>query len=346
MKIAIAMSGGVDSTVATKLLLDQGHDLIGVTARIYRGEKGDPVERARETARYFGIEHRVIDLTEEFQEGIITEFCSQYLAGKTPSPCIRCNKKIKFGSLLSKAMELGCDMVATGHYAAINKTDGRFHISQAVDKKKDQSYFLFSLDQNQLSRVIFPLGIYTKEEIRDIAIRNDLPAASAQESQEICFIPDNDYKRFISEMSSQEATKSGDMVFTDGRVLKQHEGIYRYTVGQRRGLDISWSEPLYVVDIDAIENKITVGTREHLNKRGLMVGEISLQKAESLRGRRVYTKIRSTHSPKASALEEGENGTVKVLFDEPITQVSPGQAAVFYDEGGDILGGGWIIKAI
>ncbi len=346
MKIAMAMSGGVDSNVATKLLLDQGHDLIGVTARIYGEEKGNPVERARKTAEHFGIEHRVIDLSQEFEAEIMTQFCSEYLSGKTPSPCIRCNKKIKFGSLLQQSMDLGCDMLATGHYATVNKSHGRFHISRGADTKKDQSYFLFSLDQNQLSRVIFPLGEYSKEEIRRIAIDNNLPWASAEESQEICFIPDNDYKRFIEENMTGASPLEGDIIFTDGRVLKHHRGIYRYTVGQRRGLDISWTEPLYVVDIDPIENKITVGTREHLNKRGLIAGNISFQKAESLNNRRVYTKIRSTHSPKASIIEEGANSTVKVLFDEPITQVSPGQAAVFYDEEGDILGGGWIIKAI
>jgi len=346
MKIAVAMSGGVDSTVAAHLLQKEGHRVIGITAQIFSGDGIEVIEKSRSAAKFLGIEHYPLDLTSEFEKGIINNFCDEYLSGRTPSPCIRCNRFIKFGPILDLAMDLDCDMFATGHYASVGEYNGRFFISGATDPAKDQSYFLFSLKQKQLKKIRFPLADYTKEQIREIASKNNLPSASASDSQEICFIPDNDYKKFIHENSMGRKPEPGDIVGMDGTFFKKHEGIYRYTIGQRRGLGISYSEPLYVVDIDPVHNKIIVGTKEHLNKKGLIVENITLQKTENLHGLNVFTKIRSTHEAKASTIEIIEDGTLRVIFHSPITQVSPGQAAVFYDENKDVLGGGWIKQSI
>ncbi len=342
----MAMSGGVDSTTAAFLLKKQGYEVIGITAQMFGDEGVQVLEKAKITADSLGIEHHAIDLTGTFRNEVINQFCSEYLSGRTPSPCIRCNRFIKFGALLEYATDLGCEKLATGHYAMIKEQNGRHFISSGADKKKDQSYFLFFLEQDQLKRILFPLGEMTKEEIRKVAMENYLPSASASESQEICFIPDNDYKTFISKNTKLSPPEHGDIVGTDGTFFKKHDGIYRYTIGQRRGLGISYSEPLYVVDIVPDQNRVIVGTKEHLNRKGLIAEEIILQKAENLNGIRVYTKIRSTHSAKPSIVEVMDGNRVRVIFDEPITQVSPGQAAVFYDGDMDVLGGGWIKESI
>jgi len=350
MKVAIAMSGGIDSTVTALLLMEQGHEVTGITANMKTGippEKVNPfisdknIEDARAIAEKFSFPHHVLDISEDFYHQVISPFCSEYLKGRTPNPCINCNPSIKFKSLIEHALHLGCDMLATGHYAGISKTDkNRYYITRGKDPVKDQSYFLYRLSQNFLSKTLFPLGDYMKTEIRDIARKYELPIAEGPESQEICFIPDEDYARFITTMTGQ-TPPPGNIVNSKGIVLGRHKGIHRYTIGQRRGLGVSADAPLYVIRIDADSNSIIAGFREELNVNYCTAVNIHHMKELSLDGLKVLTKTRSTQSPVPALLEE--TGTaVKVTFEEEQQGISPGQAAVFYSNEGHLLGGGTI----
>ena len=358
MKIAVAISGGIDSSVAAVLLKNAGHEVVGVTAKILLCADMDGCEprydvccspesmkAAREIARAFAFPHVLLDVEEDFSREIINPFCSEYLAGRTPSPCIHCNARIKFRKLIEFAASLGCEKLATGHYARLGVTDsGRHYVSAGLDRNKDQSYFLFALGQDILRGVIFPLGDRRKEEIRMMASDLGLAVADRPESQEICFVQDNDYPRYI-ERRTGSIPPPGDIVSTGGKVLGRHRGIHRYTIGQRRGLGIAAERPLYVVGIDAARNVVIAGFREELFRSGLYARDITLMKAQSLDGIGALVKTRSTQRPFAATLSERDGG-VEVRFAEPQAGITPGQAAVFYDESGDVLGGGWIESAL
>jgi len=357
MRIAVAMSGGVDSSLTAILLQEQGHDIIGLTAKILMCEEMDgseprydvccspeSINDARRVALEAGFSHHIINVEDDFSHEIVDPFCGEYLRGRTPSPCIHCNARIKFRHLMDRAAELGCQALATGHYAGVGHTpEGRYYVTAGKDPVKDQSYFLFSLSQQILEYVIFPLGGYTKQDIRRMAREHSLHVAERPESQEICFIPDDDYPAYIQRHTGI-TPPPGDIVDTTGKVIGRHRGIHRYTIGQRRGLGIAAPHPLYVVEIDAENNTIIAGPREALNRDGLTAANISYMKTTSLHDIHARVKTRSTQTPFRASLTE-ENGEVRVLFDEPHTGITPGQASVFYDEKGDILGGGWIEKS-
>lgn len=354
MKIAVAMSGGVDSTMAAILLKEAGHEVTGITMELsatlvarYFGRSPDQAnaESARRIADSFGFPHQTVNLEEDFNSLVVSPFCREYLSGKTPNPCVRCNPTIKFGRLLEYARSLPCEKIATGHYARIRKTEsGRYYIAKSAETSKDQSYFLFMLSQESLRDIIFPLGEYTKDRVQRMSEERHLAVAKRPESQEICFIPDNRYADFI-ERTSEHAPGPGDIVDTGGRVIGRHRGIYAYTIGQRRGLGISSSRPLYVVGIDAEHNRIIAGFREDLENDALFATDIHYMKETNLSGLSVLVKTRSTQKPVAARLKE-EPGGILVSFKEPQTGISPGQAAVFYNDDMDVLGGGIIDRGI
>lgn len=358
MRIAVAMSGGVDSSVAALIMKDMGHEVVGITVKMLphaemEGSEppsdgcGSPesLHDASLLAGRHGFPHTVLDLEGEFSREVIGPFCDEYLRGRTPSPCIHCNARIKFKKILELSRTLGCEKLATGHYARLGRTEGgRFYVRRGVDDDKDQSYFLFSLSQDLLGELLFPLGEHRKNEIREFAKKMGVQAAERPESQEICFIPDDDYPGFI-ERRTGAVPPPGDIMDRKGRALGRHSGIHRYTIGQRRGLGISSDRPLYVLEIDAERNVVIVGRREDLLQKGLVADHLSYMKAASLDGLEVLIKTRSTQAPFQGRLEEC-GGEVHARFGEPQPGISPGQAAVFYDREGCILGGGWISRGL
>ncbi len=352
MKIAIAMSGGIDSSMAAVLLKEQGHEVIGITA-VLTGDQpshggplsSDAATDAKETADALGFRHHTIDLREDFSGFVIQPFCEAYRSGSTPNPCVECNVMIKFGKLMEASKALGCDKIATGHYVRLKPgTGGRLYLSMNRDRSKDQSYFLYRLSQEQLKNAVFPLGEYTKDEVRNLAARHNLAKRERPESQEICFIPDNDYPAFIAARACAPVME-GEIVDGAGRVRGTHRGIHRYTIGQRRGLGISSDRPLYVTGIDAPRNRIIVGGREELAVSAIILSGLALMKAGDLRGVRALVKTRSTQPPVWSLIRES-GGEIIAVFDDPQYGVSPGQSAVFYDEDRDLLGGGYIEGSI
>lgn len=375
--IAVAMSGGVDSSTTAALLKAQGHELVGFSMqlwnqrRINTGPDGealpsrccslDDLYDARTVAARIGFPFYVVNLETEFERDVVRPFVSNYLRGLTPSPCVACNSFLKFDQLVALAKKVGAEKVATGHYARVeyDEVRGRWLLLRALNRAKDQSYFLFELTQEQLSYALFPLGGFTKEDVRRIAAEAGLPTAQKPESQEICFIPDGDYARFIdrylaesrdesidSDVDSAEllpgALDPGDIVARDGSVLGRHEGIHRFTVGQRRGIGIAAPDPLYVIQIDAAHNRVVVGSRDDLLRSDMTVVRPNWIAIETLDGPLdVTVKIRSRSDEAAAVISPGNNGSVNVRFSEPQRAVTPGQAAVFYD-GDVVLGGGWI----
>lgn len=371
------MSGGVDSSTAAALLKREGHDLVGLSMQLWNqrrinlGPDGEPLPSrccslddlydARAVASRLGFPFYVVNLEKEFERDVVQPFVGNYLRGLTPSPCVACNSFLKFDKLVEMAKTVEASKVATGHYARVEYDEerGRWLLLRAVNRAKDQSYFLFELTQEQLSYALFPLGGYTKEEVRRIAEEAGLPTAQKPESQEICFIPDGDYARFIERYLAEEGEpeplsdrslagmkgrqpEGGEIVDRSGQVVGRHQGIHRYTVGQRRGLGIAAPDPLYVVQIDATRNRVLVGTSEDLLRREMVVERPNWIAFESLReSRRVTVKIRSRAEEAAAVISPRDAETVLVRFDEPQRAVSPGQAAVFYD-GEIVVGGGWI----
>jgi tRNA-specific 2-thiouridylase len=338
-RIMVAMSGGVDSSVTAALLQQQGHEVQGMTMRVWDGPVDVAVD-ARRVADQLGIPFHLVDLREEFQRRVVKPFCNEYLRGRTPNPCVLCNQAFKFRLLLEQAQALGADQLATGHYVRVLQREGRYLLAKGHSAHKDQSYFLFTLTQDQLSRVCFPLGEMNKDQVRDKARELQLSVAGKSDSQDICFIPDGDYIGFL-EGQCGSADRSGEIVHVDGQVLGRHEGTYRYTVGQRRGLGLAWTEPLFVVRIDAAQRQVVVGERHHLDARELIVSDCNWIIAEPFEPLRCRVRIRYRHREAPATVTVLGEGRCRVVFDEPEQGITPGQAAVFYEDD-LVLGGGWI----
>jgi tRNA-specific 2-thiouridylase len=349
MKIAVAMSGGVDSSVTAALLKQQGHDIIGITMRLFAPHSsgvGSAVHDAAVVAKHLDIPHHVADFAPGFSSLIISDFIEEYRAGHTPNPCVRCNRYIKFGLLLDKAHELGADLLATGHY--VSKTadpDSTCHLRTARNIGKDQSYFLYTLTQQQLQRVIFPLGtIESKDEVRRLAREFALPVAEKSDSQEVCFIPNDDYVAFL-EASDSFGSADGDIIHLNGQIVGRHHGTHRYTIGQRKGLGIAWSEPLYVTAIDSGRNVVVVGEQPHVYAAGLQAEGVSWIIAPPEEEFATTCKIRYRHQPVACRVRLLPGDHCEVRFDQPQKAVTPGQSLVFYGND-EVLGGGIIVKHV
>jgi tRNA-specific 2-thiouridylase len=352
MRIVVAMSGGVDSSVAAALLAEQGHDVIGLSMQLYDQRSGeqtwgscctlDDLNDARRVAAKIGFPHYIVNFERQFRDTVISNFVQEYAAGRTPIPCAHCNSDLKFSTLLDRARGLGADCVATGHYARVEQAgDRRWLLKRSADPDKDQSYFLFSLTQDQLARAVFPVGTLTKPEVRDQARRLELVVADKPDSQEICFIPDGDYASFVQRKAPAVA-RAGAIVDPRGRELGTHGGVHRFTIGQRKGLGIASTIPLYVLKIDADEGTVTVGAREALEQSRLTasaVNWISMDAPQSPTP--VAAQIRHRHKPAAGMVRALENGRAEMIFDEPQSAITPGQAVVFYDMD-TVVGGGWI----
>ena len=358
-RVVVAMSGGVDSSVAAALVKSAGYDTIGITLQLY--DHGEAVERkgaccagqdihdARSVAASLDIPHYVLDYESLFRESVIDNFADTYLSGHTPIPCVRCNETVKFKDLLTTARDLGAEALVTGHYIETSFNDGQWQMRRPVDEKRDQSYFLFSTTPEQLSFLRFPLAHLTKNEIREFAAKLALPVADKPDSQDICFVPNGDYATVIERLRP-DCSLPGEIVDMDGNILGQHQGVLHYTVGQRRGLGVAIGEPLYVVRIDADTRQVIVGPKDALARRTIMLDEVNWLGGEMLSDPiDVKVKIRSTGSPVRANLTLLQGQRAKVSLDIPEEGVSPGQACVFYgaDEGpaARVLGGGWIISA-
>ena len=346
------MSGGVDSSVAAYLLKEQGYEVLGVTMITLpkdlpgAGEGSDaanPAKEAKRVADALGISHDTIDFTKEFRQNVMDYFVQEYLAGRTPNPCVVCNKKVKWDSLIEKGRELGAELVATGHYAKIDRLgNGRYAFKKASFQEKDQTYVLYGLTQEQLQMARLPLGDYSKEEIRGIAAKIGLDVANKKDSQENCFIPDNDYGRFITEYG-ETSIRPGNFVDKDGKILGQHKGIIHYTIGQRKGLNIALGKPVFVTAIDKEKNEVVLGEQEDVFHTTLYADQLNFMSIPDLdRPMRVWTKIRYNHKGAWARIEKVEVDRVKVTFEEPVRAITPGQSVVFYD-GEYVLGGGTIL---
>ena len=347
-RIVVAMSGGVDSSLAAAIAVERGYEAIGVTMHLSGSASRccslEDAEDARRVAQSLGIRFLVANYADRFQSEVIDRFADAYLAGRTPIPCVACNKKFKFDYLLARAQVFGASRVATGHYARIgtDPTTGLRRLLRARDANKDQSYFLFQLDQDQLTRAWFPLGDMMKSEVRERAQRLGLATASKPESQEICFVPDGDYAAVVEKLRPQALKQGGEIVDRCGRVLGRHGGVHRFTVGQRRGLGISAERPLYVTRIDAARRRVVVGELDELQAKGARVDAVSWI-AGAVPGHPVRARVQIRHrdAGEMATVEPGPGRCVRVVFDQPVRAVAPGQAAVFYD-GDSVLGGGWI----
>ncbi len=354
-KVVVAMSGGVDSSVAAAILKEEGYQVIGVTMHIWLRDKPEyeanrfggccglsAVEDAKRVANKLGIPHYVMNFRDIFARKVIAHFCREYSLGRTPNPCIRCNQYIKFDALLNRAIGLEADFVATGHHARVEMGSGRYLLKKGIDQRKDQSYVLYTLTQEQLEHTLFPIGNFTKTRVREIARELELPVAAKPESQEICFISDNDYPKFLREFVPQ-AVKTGPILDRQGNTLGEHQGILFYTIGQRKRLGISAKEPLYVTAIVHERNAIVVGGKEELYGTELVASGlnwISLKKLKQPITAKV--KIRYLHNEAEAEITPVNEDKVQIRFEEPQIAITPGQAVVFYD--GDIVIGGGTIE--
>ncbi len=359
-RILMAMSGGIDSTVAAMLLIDKGYELEGVTFRSYDNistacmekETGccnvDSIFEAKEIADKFGFPHQILDIRKHFEDTVIDNFIAEYLAGRTPNPCVVCNSSIKWGEIVNKADELSCDYIATGHYANIIEENNRFFIQKGKDTSKDQSYFLWNLSQDNLRRTMFPLGNLTKTEVRKIALEKGFVKLSKKrESQEICFIPDNNYRRFLRENvpDYDKKFKPGDFVDTSGKILGQHKGYPNYTIGQRKGLEIAVGYPLYVNKIIPETNTVVLGTRDELKSKIFYVENFNIMKYKTLPDNlEVLAKIRYRNNGDTAVITKENDKLLRVEYYNPVESITPGQSAVFYEN--DYLIGGGIIKYV
>lgn len=344
-RVAVGMSGGVDSAVAALLLKQQGYDVVGVTLHTLGAVSSDE-EDSRRTCEMLGIEFRSYDCSSVFKEKVIDAFVDSYLEGKTPNPCIECNRHVKFAMLIKAADELGAEMIATGHYAFVEKLDnGRYTVRKATQTGKDQTYMLYKLTQEQLARTIMPLGKFSKDEIRKMAEEADLSVAHKGDSQEICFVTDGRYSDFVAENTDKEVPGEGDFVDVEGNVLGKHKGIYQYTVGQRKGLGIALGYPAFVVRIDTENNTVVLGDEDALmcaSFRCKDVNFLSVQEPFAGAKIRCFAKARYHQPERPATVEYLGGGIAEITLDEAVKGVSPGQSAVFYDENGQVVGGGEI----
>jgi tRNA-specific 2-thiouridylase len=349
-KVLTAMSGGVDSSVTAKLLVDSGYDVLGATMKLFDSEgttteksccTADDAFDAKSVCFSMGLPHYVFNFADDFKSDVIANFCDSYINGATPNPCIECNRKLKFEKLLRRARELDCEKIATGHYARIEEVNGRYLLRKAVDIKKDQSYVLYTLTQKQLSRTLFPLGGLTKPEVRAIAEKAGFVNAAKHESQDICFVPDGDYAAFIERYSVRSFPK-GNFLDTDGNIIGEHRGIIHYTIGQRKGLGMAFGSPKYVKYINIANNAITLCNIEDIYTQSTIIKNINLimpdRLGEKLKAKTRYNQI---ESPCGAVLVDED--TIKITFDEPQKAITPGQSCVLYD-GEYVIGGGIIVN--
>ena len=348
-RVAVAMSGGVDSSLATALLKEAGYEVIGISMQISPSDEQarfggccglEAIEDAKKVAYKLGIPHYVINFRDIFAQKVIADFCLEYSLGRTPNPCIRCNQHIKFGLLLEKTLAMGADYLATGHYARIEHSQNGYCLLKAVDPTKDQSYFLYTLGQRQLQHLLLPLANLHKVEVRRLSTEMGLPTATRRESQDICFIPDNDYRSFIAK---HIPPKSGDIVDTQGKVLGRHSGLAQYTVGQRQGLGLASNKRLYVIRLDAASNRLVIGTKDQLLGNRLFASKLSWVSGEAPKEPVDITAKIRYRSPEVTAKLHLNDGVAEVNFQQPQWAIAPGQAIVFY-QGNAVLGGG-IIEA-
>ncbi|MDI9859574.1 MULTISPECIES: tRNA 2-thiouridine(34) synthase MnmA [Flectobacillus] len=358
-RILVAMSGGIDSSVAAVMLHEQGYEVVGMTMKTWdyassggtKKETGccslDSINDARNIAVELGFPHYILDIREEFGDYVINHFTGEYLEGRTPNPCVMCNTHIKWDALLRRADKLDCEFIATGHYANIREENSRFVISKGVDTWKDQSYVLWGVSQESLSRTKLPLGHLTKNTIREMAKeRGFMDLVNKSESYEICFVPDNDYRGFLKRRVEglEDQVRGGNFVDTSGKVLGKHEGYPFYTIGQRKGLGIALGYPAFVTEIRKETNEVVLGRDKDLERDGMWVGQLNLSKYASIPDTlETITKVRyKDQGTPAKIIQEGEK--IRVDFHQPVSGIAPGQAAVFY-EGDDVVGGGWISRS-
>ncbi len=355
-KILVAMSGGLDSTVAAVMLREEGYEVIGVTMKTWdyqnsggsKKETGccslDSINDARTIAVKHDIHHMILDIRDEFGDFVIDNFVEEYLAGRTPNPCVLCNTHIKWEALLKRANMLDCEFIATGHYAQVRNENNRFVVSKGLDDNKDQSYVLWGLTQQSLAKTRFPLGGFRKTDIRQMAIDMGYEElANKSESYEICFVPDNDYRGFLKRKVNglEERVEGGNFVNAAGKILGKHRGYPFYTVGQRKGLEIAFGEPMFVLSINPETNTVVLGKEEELNQKGMWVRNVNMGKFENIvEPMEALTKIRYKDAGSIANIEQ-EGDRMKVIFNNHVKAIAPGQSAVFYD-GNDVIGGGWI----
>ena len=354
-KVVVGMSGGVDSSVAAYLLKEQGYDVIGVTMQIWEDEEQQRTEEnggccglsavddARRVADRLEIPYYVMNFKQEFQKKVVDYFVEEYLAGRTPNPCIACNRYVKWESLLKRSMEIGADYIATGHYARIAKLpNGRFAIRNSVTARKDQTYALYNLTQFQLAHTLMPIGEYEKDQVRRIAQEAGLPVAAKPDSQDICFVPDGDYAAFLKKKAGERMPGEGDFVTRDGTVLGKHKGITHYTIGQRKGLGLSMGEQVFVSELRPKTNQVVVGEETQVFKKELLCDHLNFMGMEDLEEpRKVWAKVRYAHKGQWCRIEKQGRDLIRAEFEEPVRAITPGQAVVFY-EGEYVLGGGII----
>lgn len=353
------MSGGVDSSVAAALLAEQGHEVVGLSMQLYDQREGqtafgtcctiEDLHDARRVASVLDIPHYIVNFERQFQEQVVSNFVSEYLSGRTPIPCARCNSDLKFATLLDRARGLGAEMLATGHYARVERSHrGRYELRRGMDARKDQSYFLFSLTQEQLGHALFPVGDLSKDDVREYARSRKLPVANKPDSQEICFVPDGDYASFVEQHAPNStegaAHRSSDGVILDreGSVVGRHSGVHRFTIGQRKGLGLATGTPVYVLELRPSENAVVIGTREALEQTRLTASNVKWISGEPPAGAlTVHAQIRHRHTPAAARVRALDGNRAELEFETPQTAIAPGQAVVFYDRD-VVIGGGWI----
>lgn len=350
-KVLVGMSGGVDSAVAAYLLKEEGYDVIGVTLRTWESSNGEEsrcceIDDARRVANSLGISYHVHNCTSEFREYVTEPFINDYINGLTPNPCIGCNRYVKWEKMMYLARVMDAKYVATGHYAFVEKLDnGRYSVKKALHAEKDQTYMLYRLSQEQLSSTLMPLGKYSKDEVREIAVKAGIPVAEKPDSQEICFVPDDDYAGFIEENAAGKLRGEGSFVDEDGKPLGKHKGIIHYTVGQRKGLGLPLGYPAYVKEIRPLENEVVISKEGSLYRDEIVLRDMNYLSIENIpeRGKiRCTVKIRYHHPGRTAVIENAGEGRVRIVFDEPVKAAAPGQSAVFYDEDGCVIGGGII----